>query len=97
MIDVKPIKIGDRIAIGVSVVMPEGPPLIFIRGERGILFCGYLNADAAEKFGLAAAIVRGVASVEDALCARVSYCTKKAESFGVQIGMTGKEALSLLL
>jgi uncharacterized protein YunC (DUF1805 family) len=97
MIDIKPVKIGEKMAIGVRILMPEGPPLIFVRGEKGVLFCGYLNSEAAEKFGLAAAIVRGVSSIEEALNSPVSYCTKKAESLGVRVGVNGIEAVRLLL
>lgn len=97
MIEINPIKINGSAAIGISIGLPETPPLLLARGERGVVFCGYLNSEAAEKFNLAAAIVRGVGTVDELLERPVSYCTKKAESLGARVGMSGREALSLFL
>ena len=45
--------------------------LLVIRGENGFLGCGYVNLDACEKFGDAAAIVTGVSSCAEMLTAEV--------------------------
>jgi uncharacterized protein YunC (DUF1805 family) len=52
-----------------------------------------LNVDAAEKLGVAAAVVSGVKSFDDVLNAQIKAVTSKAKGFGVDIGMKGSEAL----
>jgi uncharacterized protein YunC (DUF1805 family) len=86
-----------RTAEGARIAMPGAPPLIFVRGEKGVIFCGYLSLEAAEKFDLAAVIVRRVKSIDEMLEKDASLWTKKAAALGVMEGMTGKEALNLLL
>jgi len=81
---------------GVKSTMPGGPPLLLIKGEKGLVMCGYLNADAAEKIGLAAAIVSGVNTFDDVLNAQVKVATSKAKELGVEPGMVIKEVISKL-
>jgi len=81
---------------GVKSTMPGGPPLLLIKGEKGLVMCGYLNADAAEKIGLAAAIVSGVNTFDDVLNAQVKVATSKAKELGVESGMVVKEVISKL-
>lgn len=83
-------------ATGVEVSLPKAP-LVLASGENGFVMCGYLNLDVAEKLGVAAAVVRGVSTVDDLLSAKVAGCTKLAGERGVTVGMTGKEALAKLL
>ncbi len=64
-----------------------------INAPKGMLACGYISMDAAEKFGDALVIVRGVSSYDDMLKKEVCEVSKKAIELGVSIGMTGKEAL----
>ncbi|PMB75288.1 MAG: hypothetical protein C0193_01150 [Candidatus Bathyarchaeota archaeon] len=54
------------------------------------------HVDAAEKLGVAAAMVSGVKSFDDVLNANVKAVTSKAETFGVRVGMKGAEALTLM-
>jgi uncharacterized protein YunC (DUF1805 family) len=84
-------------AVGIKVTMPGAPPLILIRGARGVLFCGYLNTEVAERLGLAAAIVSGVKNFEEMLDKPVTYSTSKANELGVKPGMSGRDALNLLV
>ena len=97
MIELDELKIDGKSAVGIKVIMPDAPPLIMIRASKGVLFCGYLNPDAADNFGLAAAIVRGVSTVDEALEKPVVHATKKAEEMGIKIGMSGRDALRLFL
>ena len=55
--------------------------------------CGFLNIEAAEKLGVAAAMVSGVKTFEDLLIAEVKAATLKAKNAGVDLGMRGSEAL----
>ncbi|MGC8936620.1 MAG: YunC family protein [Candidatus Methanomethylicaceae archaeon] len=84
-------------AIGIKVSMPGAPPLIVIRGRKGVIFCGYLNPDVAERTGLVAAIVSGVKTFDEILDKPVVYSTKKACELGIKPGMSGKVALNLLV
>ncbi len=84
-------------AEGMLIELPSAPPLILAKGSRGVVFCGYLSFEAAERQGLAAAIVKGVSSVNGLLEKQISQWTSKAAALGVSGGMTGKEALEKLL
>ena len=68
---------------GVKSTIPGGPPLLLIKGEKGFVMCGYLNAEVAERVGLAAAIVSGVKSFEDVLNAEIKVATSKAKELGL--------------
>ena len=81
---------------GVKSTIPNGPPLLLIKGEKGFVMCGYLSSDVAEKVGLAAAIVSGVNSFEDVLNAEVKFATSKAKELGVEPGMIVKKVISRL-
>lgn len=70
--------------------------LLLIQGSRGMLGCGYVSLGAAEKFGHALAIVKGVASYDDMLAASVQEVSSAAAALGVRPGMTGRGALSLM-
>ncbi|WP_291322247.1 DUF1805 domain-containing protein [Desulfonatronospira sp.] len=70
--------------------------LLAVRGEKGILGCGYFNMAVAEKIDEALAIVRGVQSVEDMLEAEVKKVSPAAQVLGVHAGMTGREAMQLM-
>ncbi len=67
--------------------------LLVIQGERGILGCGYLNLETAEKLNHALAIVTGVSSFDDMLAAKVVKVSTAAAALGAAPGMTGREAL----
>jgi uncharacterized protein YunC (DUF1805 family) len=97
MIEVSPLRIGEKTATGLRVELPNSPPLLMIIGQTGFVGCGFINIDAAEKLNVAAATVTGVKSFEDVLDAAVKAVTSKAQTAGVRVGMKGKEAVKLLL
>lgn len=98
MIDVSPLKIDDKTALGLRVQLPESSaPLVMIIGRLGFVCCGFLNIEAAEKLNAIAAMVSGVKSFEDVLNAEVKAATSKAQTLGVKVGMNGKDALKLFL
>lgn len=52
MIDVTPLKIDDKTALGLRVELPGSPaPLVMIIANKGFVCCGFLNMDSAEKSG----------------------------------------------
>jgi uncharacterized protein YunC (DUF1805 family) len=93
MINISSVKVDGKVFSGVKIDLPESPPLVLIVGEKGFVMCGFLNAEAAENFNVAAAVVSGVKSFEDVLNAQVKTVTSKAKSLGVEAGMKGSEAL----
>lgn len=70
--------------------------LILLKARRGYVMCGYLNIRVAEKFGDAAAVVRGVSTILQAVDATVAECTRMAKRLGVRKGQPVRETLALL-
>lgn len=97
MIDVTPLKIDDKVAMGLKVELPDSPPILIIIGQTGFVMCGFLNMDTAEKLNVTAAMVSGVRNFDDVLRAEIKAATSKAKIKGIRIGMKGKEAVKLLL
>ena len=98
MIEVTPIQVNDKTATGLKVDLPESPaPLIMIIGSKGLVCCGFINMDAAERQCIAAAMVSGVKTFDDVLNAEVKAATTKAQALGVKAGVNGKDALQLFL
>ena len=97
MIEVSPLRIGEKTAMGLRVELPDSPPLLMIIGRTGFVGCGFINIDAAEKLNVAAATVTGVKTFSDVLNAEVKAVTSRAQTKGVRVGMKGKEAVKLLV
>ena len=97
MINVGTVKVGDKRFLGVRVELPDSPPLVLIVADKGFVMCGFLNIEAAERLGVAAAMVSGVKTFDDILFAEIKAATSKAKSLGVQPGMRGEEALARML
>ncbi len=88
--------IGQKKAVGFEIDLP-GAPLVLARGEKGFVMCGFLDVSRAEQFGAAAAVVRGVKTLEELLDKPVSAATPAAAKLGVTTGMTGRQALERFL
>ena len=93
MISIMSLKVDGKACLGVRVELPDSPPLLLVIAEKGFVMCGFLNVEAAERLGIAAAMVSGVKTFDDVLEAQVKALTSKAKSFGVEVGMRGAEAL----
>jgi uncharacterized protein YunC (DUF1805 family) len=96
MISVASLKVDDKVCLGIRVELPNSPPLLIVIADKGFIMCGFLNVEAAEKLGAAAAMVSGVKTFDDILNANIKAVTSKAEAFGVRVGMKGAEALKLM-
>lgn len=88
-------------AIGISNRWCRGQ-YCSILTEAGIVGCGIYDLKTAAEFGQAVAIARGtpanpLVEPEDLLPAKIVGVTPQAEQAGVRIGMTGREAVELLL
>ncbi|WP_166425744.1 YunC family protein [Paraglaciecola sp. 20A4] len=71
-------------------------PLLTVQGENGLLACGYVDVDTCNKTGEACAIVSGVRTHDDMLVKPVLAVSNAARLLGVELGMTGTQALELL-
>lgn len=96
-----PVSAGGKTAQGLMVSW-DGGQFVMIVAEKGVVSCGVIDKAVMERFDAAIAIARGtpekpLRTVEDLLAARIADVTKKAaSSFGVDIGMSGQEALGRL-
>ena len=97
MINVTPLKIDDKVAVGLRVDLPDSPPLLLIVGRTGFVMCGFLNIDVAEKVNVTAAMVSGVKTFDDVLAAEIKAVTSKAQMKGIKVGMKGEDAVKLLV
>jgi uncharacterized protein YunC (DUF1805 family) len=88
-------------AIGISNRW-HGGQYCTILTEAGLVGCGIYDLHTAAEFSQAIAICRGtpakpLVEPEDLLNARIVDATPQAKTLGIQTGMTGKEAVELLL
>jgi uncharacterized protein YunC (DUF1805 family) len=88
-------------AIGMSHRWEDGQ-YCSILTRAGIVGCGIYDMKTPAEFGQAIAIARGtpanpLAEPEDLLLAKIVDCTPKAKAMGIEIGMTGKEAVERML
>jgi uncharacterized protein YunC (DUF1805 family) len=70
--------------------------------KAGIVGCGIYDLKTPAEFGQAIAIARGtpaqpLTEPEDLFNAKIVGCTPRAEALGIRVGMTGREAVELLL
>lgn len=97
MFEIEKIEIGGKSFQALKSTIPEGaPPLILIKGTKGYIMCGYLNIEAAEKFGSAAAIVSGVTTFDDVLNSPIKASTTKAKQLGLETGKIVKDVIEAI-
>ena len=88
-------------AIGISNRWEKGQ-YCSILTKAGIVGCGIYDLRTAAEFGQAIAIARGtpanpLVEPEDLFEAKIVGTTPKAESYGIHVGMTGREAVEAML
>ena len=69
--------------------------LLIVKGSKGLAGCTYLNIDTFERLGEACAIIPA-GDFDKMLDATVSAVTSKAKALGIEVGMSGRDALELL-
>jgi len=97
----RPIQFENGCAIGISNRWHKGQYCMILT-EAGLVGCGIYDVKTAAEFGQAVAIARGtpqkpLVNPEDLFDARIVDATPQAKQHGVQIGMTGRQAVELLL
>jgi uncharacterized protein YunC (DUF1805 family) len=97
----RPIQFTNGCAIGISNRWRKGQYCMILT-EAGLVGCGIYDVKTAAEFGQAVAIARGtprkpLVDPEDLFDARIVDATPQAKELGIQVGMTGREAVELLL
>jgi uncharacterized protein YunC (DUF1805 family) len=97
----RPIQFKNGCAIGVSNRWHKGQYCTILT-EAGLVGCGIYDIKTCAHFGQAVAIARGtpqkpLVDPEDLFEAKIVEATPQAEALGVKVGMTGREAVELLL
>jgi uncharacterized protein YunC (DUF1805 family) len=97
----RPIQFKNGCAVGISNRWREGQYCV-IMTEAGLVGCGIYDVKTAAEFGQAVAIARGtpqqpLVNPEDLFDARIVDATPQAKALGIQLGMTGRDAVELLL
>jgi uncharacterized protein YunC (DUF1805 family) len=97
----RPLKFEHGEAIGMSHRWSRGQ-YCSILTKACIVGCGIYDLKTPAEFDQAIAIIKGtpakpLVEPEDLLVGKIVGVTPKAESFGIQIGMTGREAVELML
>jgi uncharacterized protein YunC (DUF1805 family) len=97
----RPIQFKNGCAIGISNRWHKGQYCTILT-EAGLVGCGIYDTRIAAEFGQAVAIARGtpqkpLVDPEDLFDARIVEATPQAQALGVEIGMTGREAVERLL
>jgi len=93
---VKQVEVDGKRLTGVEIYLPNAPPLIILRGEKGFAMCGYLDMSVVDELGLIAVKVTGVRSVEDMLEKPVSSVSAKARENGLREGLRVRDIINNL-
>ena len=97
----RPIQFDNGCAIGISNRWQQGQ-YCSILTAAGIVGCGIYDVRTAGEFGQAIAIAKGtpdnpLVNPEDLFDAKIVDLTPRAKELGVEVGMTGRQAVELLL
>ena len=88
-------------AIGMSHRWQQGQ-YCSVLTKAGIVGCGIYDLKTPAEFDQAIAIAKGtpecpLTEPEDLFDATIVGCTPKAEQYGIRVGMTGREAIELMI
>lgn len=98
MIQTEMLNVNGQTVQGLHIHAPGGeghPNMLMILCRHGYIMCGYLNMDTAMAVEDAAAVVGGSCFAET-LANPVKAVSAKAAEMGVEVGMTGAEAVAKL-
>ncbi len=72
-----------------------GQKLLVVKGAKGIVVCPYLDIEALEATGEAAAVV-SAPDFDGLPTAHVIAVTSKGQALGLRVGMPGRDAFDLI-
>ena len=96
MITTNYVAVGSHGMDGASIPTTNNCVLI-IQAPKGLLGCKYLSVERANQMMDCVAIVKNVETLEEMFTAEVCAVSRMAEAKGIKIGMTGEEALLLMV
>ncbi|MFK7695994.1 YunC family protein [Paenibacillus sp. HJGM_3] len=100
MINAKPIQIGDRTVMGITVELPK-TTLVIVTTDKGYIMCGALDVallnERLRARNIIAGRATGVRTLEDLLEAPLESVTHTAEEMGIVPGMKGSDAIVRML
>jgi uncharacterized protein YunC (DUF1805 family) len=96
MIECSDIKLRNGVVHAVRIQL-KNAPLILINSSNGYVMCGYLSMDIANKMGDIAAKVTGVKTIQDALDAKIVDLSIEAQKFNVELGMSSRKFLNVIM
>lgn len=96
-----PMQFKNGVAIGISNRWQRGQYCVILT-QAGLVGCGIYDMKTPAEFDQAIAIARGtpqqpLVNPEDLLEAKIVDATPRAKAMGIAIGMTGREAVELML
>jgi uncharacterized protein YunC (DUF1805 family) len=74
----------------------ENSTILLIQGKKGFIGCSYFQIETANKLHEVVAIVTKVKSYDDMLKTQVIKVSDNAKLIGIEIGMEGKDALTII-
>src|SRR5438094_7614595 len=97
----RPMQFRNGVALGVSNRWRNGQYCVIFT-QAGLVGCGIYDMKTPAEFGQALAIAKGtpqkpLVDPEDLLDAKIVDATPQAKALGIQLGMTGREAVELML
>ena len=97
----RPLQFKNGCATGISNRWRKGQYCMILT-EAGLVGCGIYDIKTAAEFGQAVAIARGtpqnpLVTPEDLFDAKIVDATPQAKELGIWVGMTGRDAVELLL
>ncbi|MEK3876373.1 DUF1805 domain-containing protein [Paenibacillus sp. FSL H8-0122] len=100
MVTLEPMQVGGHVLVGVEVKLPK-TTLLSISTDKGYIMCGaldigLLNEVLSDRQIIAARAV-GVRTLQQLLAAPLESVTIEAEKLGIVPGMSGAEALLLMM
>ena len=98
MVKIEMLEVAHKPVQGISIESPGGeghPNMLLLQCRNGYVMCGYLNMASAELFGDAAVVVSG-ADFGAILCNPVKSVSPAAAALGIEVGMTGAQAVEKL-
>lgn len=100
MIRIAPVLSKQTPALGLEAGWSDSQ-FVMILTDKGLVACGVVDKEVIDRAGAAIAIARGtrehpLVTVDDLLRAKIVDMTSKAAAYGVELGMTGEQALAVL-
>lgn len=100
MIRMEPMEVDNNVVIGIEVLLPK-TTLLAIRTDQGYIMCGALDVgllnEKLRNRNIIAGRAVGVRTLDELMNSPLESVTFGAERIGIVPGMSGKDALRMML